>query len=54
MASEFDISQAAAAIYAESLLQLADEQNSAEQVGQAARTHVLAETEPVGTFEARP
>ncbi len=34
MASEFDISQAAAAIYAESLLQLATESNSAEPVGQ--------------------
>lgn len=34
MASEFDISQAAAAIYAESLLQLADESKSAELVGQ--------------------
>lgn len=34
MASEFDISQAAAAIYAESLLQLADEARSAEPVGQ--------------------
>lgn len=34
MASEFDISQAAAAIYAESLLQLADEFKSSEQVGQ--------------------
>lgn len=34
MASEFDISQAAAAIYAESLLQLADEAKQAEPVGQ--------------------
>ncbi|MFY4731373.1 ATP synthase F1 subunit delta [Nitrospira sp. BLG_2] len=34
MASEFDISQAAAAIYAQSLLELADEFKSAEQVGQ--------------------
>lgn len=34
MASEFDISQAAAAIYAESLLQLATEAGQAESIGQ--------------------
>lgn len=33
MASELDISRAAAAIYAESLLQLANEQNQAEVIG---------------------
>ncbi len=37
MASDFDISQAAAAIYAESLLQLANEAGQAEEIGSELR-----------------
>jgi F-type H+-transporting ATPase subunit delta len=37
MASQFDITQAAAAVYAESLLQLANEAGKAEEIGQELR-----------------
>ena len=46
MASEFDISQAAASIYADSLLQLADEAKQAEAIGEELAVCRLWKSEP--------